>query len=106
MSKEGLKALMHYSLPGNVRELKKVLMQAVMVTEETIIRKKDIPLPQDEVQTVAQAGSSLKDSVERLKRTMIEQALDQSEGNKTKAAAKLGMTRQNMRNMMRRLNIK
>jgi two-component system response regulator AtoC len=105
MSSEGLRALMDYDWPGNVRELKKVLMQAAMATEDTVVRPKDMPLPQDEVQTVAQAGLSLKDSVERLKRLIIEKALDDCNGNKTKAAAQLGMTRQNLQNIMRRMNI-
>jgi len=109
VSQKGLKALMNYSWPGNVRELKKVLMQAVMVTEDTIIQPKDIPLPLppeegNEAQTITQAGLSLKDSLERLKRTMIEKTLRDCNGNKTKAAAQLGMTRQNLQNMMRRMN--
>jgi len=103
ISPEGLKVLMDYSWPGNVRDLKNVLMEAVMVTEDNIILPKNIRLFQDEAQTVAQTGLSLKDSVERLKRTMIEKALDDCNGNKTKAAVQLGMTRQNLQNMMRRL---
>lgn len=105
MSAQGLKALMDYDWPGNIRELKKVLMQVVMVTEDTIIQPKDIPLPQNEVQTITQAGLSLKDSVERLKQMMIEKALNDCRGNKTKAAVQLGMTRQNLQNMMRRMNM-
>jgi transcriptional regulator with PAS, ATPase and Fis domain len=105
MSAQGLKALMDYSWPGNVRELKKVLMQVVMVTEDVIIQPKHIPLPQDEAQIITKAGLSLKDSVEQLKRTMIEKALNNCNGNKTKAAAQLGMKRQNLQNMMRRMNM-
>ncbi len=114
MSAQGLKALMDYDWPGNVRELKKVLMQTVMVTEDIIIQSKDIPLPSptptppeegNEVQTITQAGLSLKDSVERLKQMLIEKALNDCRGNKTKAAVQLGMTRQNLQNMMRRMNM-
>jgi transcriptional regulator with PAS, ATPase and Fis domain len=56
------------------------------------------------VQTTTQAGLSLKDSVEQFKRAMIEKALNDFNGNKTKAAAQLGITRQNLQNMMRRMN--
>ena len=114
ISSQGLKALMDYHWPGNVRELKKVLMQALMVTEDNIIRPQNIPLPSptstppeegNEAQTITQAGLSLKNSVEQLKRMMIEKALNDCNGNRTKAAAQLGMTRQNLQNMMRRMNI-
>jgi transcriptional regulator with PAS, ATPase and Fis domain len=63
----------------------------------------DIESERREVQTTTQAGLSLKDSLERLKRTMIEKTLRDCNGNKTKAAAQLGMTRQNLQNMMRRM---
>jgi transcriptional regulator with PAS, ATPase and Fis domain len=105
MSPQGLKALMDYDWPGNVRELKKTLMQTVMVTEDMIIRPEDIPLFQAEMQTLAQVGLPLKRSMERFKRAMIEKALKDCNGNKTKAAAQLGITRQNLQITMRRLNI-
>ena len=105
MSPKGSEVLMDYDWPGNVRDLKNVLKRAAMVTEDNIILPKDIRLFQDEAQTVAQAELSLKDSVERLKRTMIEKALSDCNGNKTKAAAQIGMTRQNLQNMMRRMNM-
>jgi len=105
VSPEGLKALMDYDWPGNVRELKKVLIEAVLMTENTRIQAGDISLPRDQVQTIAQVGSSLKASGEQLKRMMIEDALRRYDGNKTQAAAQLGITRQNLQNMVRRLNI-
>ncbi len=105
MSPQGLKALMDYDWPGNVRQLRKMLMQAAMVTEDNIIRAEDIPIQHDDVQAVTQANLSLKESIELLKRTMIERALSDNGGNKTKAGEQLGITRQNLQNMVRRMNI-
>ncbi len=105
MSAQGLRALMDYDWPGNVRELKKVLMQAAMVAEDATIFPGDIPFLQDEIQNIAQAGLSLKDCMEQIRRTMIEKALSDCNGNKTRAAAQLGITRQNLHITMRRLNI-
>ena len=106
ISPDGLKALMNHDWPGNIRDLKKVLMQAVLVTENPTIRAKHIPFPQGKEQTIVQVGLSLKDSVEQLKCVMIEEALRQYDGNRTRAAAELGMTRQNLQNMMRRLPLR
>ncbi|MFC1712315.1 sigma 54-interacting transcriptional regulator [Candidatus Poribacteria bacterium] len=105
MSPQGLKTLMAYDWPGNVRQLRKALMEAAMVTEDNVIRAKDIPIPHDEVQAAISAGLSLNESIDVLRRTMIEKALNDNDNNKTKAGAQLGITRQNLQNMMRRMNI-
>jgi two-component system response regulator AtoC len=105
MSTQGLRALMDYDWPGNVRELKKALIQAAMVAEDAVIFPRDIPLLQGEIQKIAQAGLSLKDCIDQVRRTMVEKALSDCNGNKTRAAAQLGITRQNLHNTMRRLNI-
>jgi transcriptional regulator with PAS, ATPase and Fis domain len=105
MSPQGLKLLMDYHWPGNVRELENVLVEATIAAEGNVIRAKDIPLSQDELQIAIQDGLSLKASVERFKRMTIEKALSDCEGNRSKAAAQLGMSRQNLQNMMKRMNI-
>jgi len=105
MSPQGLKLLMDYHWPGNVRELENVLVEATIVAEGNVIRSRDIHLPQDELQTAIQDGLSLKDSVERFKQMMIEKALNDCEGNRSKAADQLGISRQNLQNMMKRMNI-
>ena len=105
ISPEGLKALMAYDWPGNVRQLRKVLMRAAIVTEDNVIRARDIPIPHDEVQAVIRADLSLNESIDLLRRTMIEKALKDNDGNKTKAGTQLGITRQNLQNMMRRMSI-
>ena len=106
VSSHGLKVLMDYDWPGNVRELRKVLMQADMVAEDNTIKSRDIPIPYSRLQKVIQGNLSLKDSVEQLKRAMIERALDDCDGNKTRAAEQLGVVRQSLQNMMRRMNMK
>ncbi len=105
MSPQGLKLLMDYHWPGNVRELENVLVEATMVAEGSVIRSRDIPLSQDELQTAIQDGLSLKDSVERFKQMMIEKALNDCDGNRSKAADHLGISRQNLQNMIKRMNI-
>ncbi len=82
-----------------------MLIQSAMVAEDNVIRDKDIPVSHDDVQKISQADLSLKESMERLKMTMIQKALKDNDGNKTKAGTQLGMTRQNLQNMLRRMKI-
>ncbi len=105
MSPQGLKLLMDYDWPGNVRELEQALVKAAMVAEGNVIRSRDIHLSQDELQMAAQDGLSFSESVERFKRVTIEKALNDCEGNRSRAATQLGMSRQNLQNMMKRMNI-
>lgn len=105
MSPQGMKLLMGYDWPGNVRELEQALVTAAMVAEGDVIRARDVHLSQYELQMAAQDGLSFRESVERFKRMMIEKALNDCEDNRSKAAAQLGMSRQNLQNMMKRMNI-
>jgi transcriptional regulator with PAS, ATPase and Fis domain len=105
MSPQGMKLLMDYHWPGNVRELENALVEANMVAEGNVIRPGHIHLSQDELQTAIQDGLSLKDSVERFKQMMIEKALNDCDGNRSKAADQLGISRQNLQNMIKRMNI-
>jgi transcriptional regulator with PAS, ATPase and Fis domain len=105
ISPEGMKILMDYEWSGNVRELQKVIKQAVMITKDNIIQSEDISLQQNDSHTVIQEGLSLDESLERFKRTMIMKALEDYNGNRTKTAERLGISRQNLQNMMRRMKI-
>jgi len=47
----------------------------------------------------------LDESLERFKRAMIMKALEDCNGNMTKSAERLGISRQNLQNIMRRMKI-
>ena len=105
MSPEAVKILMDYDWSGNVRELQKVIRQAVMVAKDNTIKPEDINLQRDDLQSVIQAKLSLEESLEKFKRAMIMKALEDCRGNRTKTADRLGISRQNLQNMMRRMRI-
>ena len=50
------------------------------------------------------AAEHLNEAVDQLKRLLISRAL-KAEGNKTRAAARLGLTRQSLQQMMKRLGM-
>jgi two-component system response regulator AtoC len=102
IQKEALAMLERYAWPGNVRELKNVIERAVILEERGEIRPDDLP---DEIKPGGRAldlepGFRLPAGgidLESLERDLIRQALEQTRGNKTRAAALLGLSRDTLR---------
>ncbi len=98
--------LLRHPWPGNVRELENVIERAVILERRETIGADMLAL--DGVAPVAGATPdpapvvplgddvSLTDSLERLERDLINRALARSNGNHSRAAALLGVTRQNL----------
>jgi two-component system response regulator HupR/HoxA len=102
ISPEALRALGAYPFPGNVRELENEIERAVMLCED------GLPLGPEHLSErvrqglpAAPAGRTLNEAIEQLKRRMIEDALREC-GTVTGAAERLGLTRQNLQQMLRR----
>ena len=98
--------LMEYDWPGNIRELLNILERAAIVAETTI----DVEhIPTIETNKVREAGIfELPDdgiSLDELEKKLISIALDKAQGNKTKAAELLGLTRRRLYSMMERFGI-
>jgi DNA-binding NtrC family response regulator len=99
--------LMEYDWPGNIRELLNILERAAIVAESTI-----------DVQHLTSIANNLKVESElleipeegikldELEKNLILNALEKAEGNKTKAAELLGLTRRRLYSMMDRFGIK
>lgn len=90
-------ALMSYSYPGNVRELKHAVERAVLLSKNGLIDVKNLP---EEFQTVVKSdiaqmpqGSTLHDSIMLLEKQKIVNALIESGGKKIEASKKLGISR-------------
>ncbi len=100
-----LQALQEYAWPGNVRELANILERAaIMCSGDTITLRQ---LPADLLQksadiTPAPAGDSetelpkLPDAVTALEKSLIQAALMQTQGNKSKAAKLLGISERSL----------
>jgi transcriptional regulator with PAS, ATPase and Fis domain len=102
ISPEALRCLCAYPFPGNVRELENEIERAMMLADD------DRPIaPEHLSDRVRQASgpgpgpSTLNDAIEQLKRQMIEDALREC-GSKTRAAERLGLSRQSLQQMLRR----
>jgi len=99
---DALRCLRAYPFPGNVRELENEIERAVMLADDgQPVKHAHLS---ERVRGVAAPGAearTLNDAIEELKRRMIEDALREC-GSKTRAAERLGLTRQSLQQMLRR----
>lgn len=98
-SPEALQLLRRYSWPGNVRELKNVVVHAAMMLESNppVITAQD--LPQEICSNPSSAESSVDIPVgelEQMERQMILKALERCNGDQTKAAEQVGISRRTL----------
>ena len=102
ISPEALALLRGYPFPGNVRELENEIERAVALAENgQPIRPEHLSERIRVGREGLAAPVTLGTAIERLKRRMIEDALREC-GSKTRAAERLGLTRQSLQQMLRR----
>ena len=89
-ARETRSKLQSYSWPGNVRELQHAIERAVILSDSSLLR------PENFILQTAPGKRKNEDvllNLEQLERDAIEKALRRSEGNVTRAAELLGITR-------------
>ncbi|HEY5470792.1 MAG TPA: sigma-54 dependent transcriptional regulator [Bacteroidales bacterium] len=89
--------LMKYSWPGNIRELQHTIEKAVILSESNVLKPEELF-----IKNSSNPGNQTFSTLEEMERQMMEQALDQNNGNLTAAAAQLGITRQTLYNRLKR----
>src|SRR5215208_6369355 len=94
LSDAGLRALVDYAWPGNVRELKNALWRATILAEGAEVRPEHLGLPGGALinQGPTRAAEGLLSLADAERRAIVA-ALEQTGGNKVKAAALLGIAR-------------
>lgn len=98
--------LKYYDWPGNIRELRNVVEYALAFTENSIIAAEDLP---EEISESVSKGSTmgLKAGNREIERQIIMNAIDFAQGNMTRAAHVLGVSRSTFYRKIRkhRINI-
>lgn len=102
LNSSALKALKVYPFPGNVRELKDVVLFAAFHTSSDVIPTSDLSFSQSE----PKPGSSFNLQDPDLEKAKILAALKQSQGNKTMAAKLLKIDRTTLYVKMRQYGLK
>jgi len=83
-----------YPWPGNIRELKSIIESAVMVSDGDYVTLSDLPMNLQQYATRhrEQIATKAIRNIEEGEKTLIEEALRQTHGNKAKAAEALGIS--------------
>ncbi|HCU25881.1 MAG TPA: sigma-54-dependent Fis family transcriptional regulator [Deltaproteobacteria bacterium] len=91
LSPEAFALLREHDFPGNVRELRNVLLRAVILSPGEIIEVKDLAFPQKLAQAVP-GGVSLE-TMEEMEKRLVLKALTVHSWNKARAAEALGVAK-------------
>lgn len=91
-SKNALDILMKYNFPGNVRELENIIERAIILGKSSLIMPENLPqsLAMFQIETVN--PSSIK-TLEEINKEYAERVLESVNGNKSKTAKLLGISR-------------
>lgn len=104
--------LLHYSWPGNIRELRNTIERLVVFAADGSVKRDDLPMSissskhkadpplQEEIPNVIQ---TLQKELEVHERQIIINALELEKGNKLAAAKRLGLSRATLYNKMNKL---
>ena len=100
-------ALEHYTFPGNVRELENILERATALCSGARIDVGDLQLMAEGGADLqgGRAGETLDDYLNRVERQAIQEALEQTGGNRTAAARVLGISFRSLRYRLDRLGM-
>ena len=106
ISTPAIDMMMAYHWPGNVRELENCIEHAALLADGDAVHSHHLP-PTLEMpgREPGESPGSLQDSVNKLERDMISDALKRTDGNATAAARQLGITARMIRYKMKNLGI-
>ena len=112
VTQEAMRRMMAYGWPGNIRQLENAIERALALGgERTQIDVEDLPpelknsaaLEQPVAVTLPDGGVELPAFIANIERGLISQALNETDGNKQRAAQLLGLKRTTLVEKVRRL---
>jgi len=103
---EALNLLLAYDWPGNVRELRNVIEQMVVMARAERLMVRDVP-PQvrgtADLTKISVVRTGM--TVEEAERQLIIQALKETDGNRTQAARKIGISRRTLHRKLKQYGL-
>lgn len=104
ISNSALSALISYDWPGNVRELENIIERVMVISDKDIIGIEDFP-DYMILRTEIISCDILKTLKEEVEEHVIRDAISESNGNMTKTALKLGISRRSLYRKVRKYEI-
>ncbi len=110
VSREAMDQLVKYDYPGNIRELENILERAVVISRGTTLTAGDLPFgglkPHETNEETDGGTGALREALETLERRMVKKAMEQSGGNQSRAADRLGLSERMLRYKLKKHNLK
>ncbi len=111
ITESALEELKAYDWPGNVRELENEIHRLVILTDDgAAIQPSDLSVrfkkrPTILVDRVYSPDRTLREMMEEVEKYILERVLEDTGGNKTRAAEKLGITREGLHKKLKRFEL-
>jgi two-component system, NtrC family, response regulator HydG len=108
ISGKALDLLVRYDWPGNIRELENCIERAVILSRDEVLVPADLP-PQIRMLSREEGKEALAIpagmSLDEVERALIVKTLDETGGNRTRAAEILGINRRTLQNKLKQYGI-
>ena len=119
LSPAALKYLMHYSFPGNIRELRNLIERACILSVSKLIELQSFPIADSQRKLHTPDGGAprnwvdflpesvqLREFLGKAEKTLIERALKETGGAQAEAARRLGLSRSDLSYKLSKYGIK
>jgi len=102
VTSECMELLCSYSWPGNVRELENAIERGVILMRGEYLTEKSLPVPiQKQVrERKSEREVGQESSLQAQEKVLILRTLEETDGNKSEAARRLGVTRKTLQNKL------
>jgi transcriptional regulator with PAS, ATPase and Fis domain len=120
VSQDAINLLIHYAWPGNVREVRNTIERIMIIDNPEIIQSRHLPveitagqpssvkterLEEGQEFMLPEQGMDFRVHTESIQRRLIREALQKTEGSKSRAAKLLNLDRFALRYLMNKLHI-
>ena len=103
---KALVLLSEYSWPGNIREFKNCIERLVLLSENSIIRARDVEMDfLNKKKASLPLATDIPQTLDEMEKIQILKALESTHGNKTQTAKMLGISLQTLYNKLNRFGI-
>jgi two-component system, NtrC family, response regulator HydG len=102
VTSECMERLSLYPWPGNVRELENAIERGVILMRGEYLTEKSLPLPIQKQEKNDGEEETQPSSLQAQEKKLILQTLEETGGNKSEAARRLGITRKTLQNKLQK----